>query len=367
MDRNKKIVRVSIYGIIVNIILVIFKAVVGLIANSIAIVLDAINNLTDAMSSVITIIGTKLANKAPDKKHPFGYGRIEYFSSIIIAFIILFAGGTSLKESIEKIINPAETNYSIISLVIVIIAVIVKFVFGRYVKKSGEKLNSQSLVASGTDAFMDSILSFSTFIAAIIALIWKINLEGYLGALISLIIIKSSIDILKETVNSLMGERVDKEFSDKIKEKISSFKEVEGVYDIVLHNYGPQNIIASAHIQVDDDMNAKQIHRLTRLIQSSIYAEFGIIITIGIYASNTSNKEFADVKASLDEIVEKYEEILQLHGYYVDEENNTVMFDLIIDFKAENPEEIKQKVIKEIRNKYPKYKYFVILDNDYSD
>ena len=143
MDRNKVIIKTSILGIIVNIILVIFKATVGLIANSIVIILDAVNNLTDALSSVITIVGTKLANKAPDKKHPYGYGRIEYFTSVIISVIVLFAGITAGKESINKIISPEETDYSIVSLIIIAVAVVVKFTFGKYVKNTGKKVNSR--------------------------------------------------------------------------------------------------------------------------------------------------------------------------------------------------------------------------------
>ena len=211
MDRDKKIIKVSIFGIIVNIILVIFKAVIGLIVNSIAIILDAVNNLSDALSSIITIIGTKLSSNRPDKKHPYGYGRIEYFSSVIIAVIVLVAGLTSLKESIEKIIHPEPAAYSVISLVIVIVAVFVKFFFGRYVKKQGEKLNSGSLVASGTDAISDSILSLSTFVAAIISMSFHISLEGYLGVIISLFILKSAYEILKETVNDMIGVRADSE------------------------------------------------------------------------------------------------------------------------------------------------------------
>ena len=177
MERNKTIIKTSIKGIIVNVILVIFKAVIGVIVNSIAIILDAVNNLSDAISSIITIIGTKLAGRKPDKEHPYGHGRIEYFASLIIAVIVLVAGVTSGKESIEKIINPTKADYTIASLIIVAVAVVVKFFFGRYVKNVGKRIDSQSLIASGTDAFMDSILSLSTLIAAIISLIWGINNE----------------------------------------------------------------------------------------------------------------------------------------------------------------------------------------------
>ena len=284
MNRDKIIIQTSIKGIIVNVILVIFKAIVGFVANSIAIVLDSVNNLTDALSSIITIIGTKLAGKAPDKDHPYGHGRIEYIASAIIAIIILTAGITAIKESAMKIIEPEEANYSIASLIIVAVAVVVKFIFGKYVKGIGNKINSGSLVASGSDAIFDSVLSLSTFVAAIISMVWHISLEGFLGIIIGLFIIRASIEMLKETLNSVIGTRVDNELSKKIKETINSFEEVQGTYDLILHNYGPTQMIGSVHIQVDDEMTAKEIHALTRTIEGKVYTELGIILTIGILA-----------------------------------------------------------------------------------
>ena len=366
MDRNKKIVQTSILGIVVNLILVAFKATVGFLVNSIAIILDAVNNLSDALSSIITIVGTKLSEKAPDKKHPYGHGRIEYFTSIIIAVLVLIAGVTSFKESLEKVINPEAANYSIASLVIITVAVIVKFFFGRYVKKTGEKLNSQSLVASGTDAFMDSILSLSTLIAAIISLIWHISLEGILGIIIAIVIIKSSIDILRETITIMIGIRADSELTYNLKARIIEFNEVQGVYDLDLHSYGPSKIVGSVHIQVRDDMTAKEIHRLTREITITIMQEYGIILTIGIYAANDKG-EFGKIKEELGKIIQEHKEILQMHGFYVDEITNHIFFDLIIDFKSDNPENIKNEIIKQIKEKYPKYDYDVILDLDVTD
>ena len=332
MDRNKKIIRTSIIGIIVNAILVGFKMTVGLIVNSIAIVLDAVNNLTDVLSSVITIIGTKLANRKPDKEHPYGHGRIEYFTSIIIGAIILFAGILAIKESVLKIINPGETDYSVISLVIIAVAVLTKIILGTYVKKTGKKVNSQSLVASGQDALMDAVLSFTTLIAGILNFIWHFTIEGYLGVLIGLFIIKASYEILKEAVNSILGVRADPELSKKLKERINQFPEVQGTYDLNLHNYGPSNTIASAHIQVRNDMTAEEIHILTREIEYSIYAEFSIVLTLGIYAANDKG-EFGEIKKELNSIIKNYKEILQVHGFYVDKSNN-IFFDLIFDFKA---------------------------------
>lgn len=366
MDRNKKIIKISILGIIVNIILVIFKMIVGLVANSIAIILDAINNLSDAMSSIITIIGTKLSEKRPNKKHPFGYGRIEYFSSIIIAIIVLVAGLTSFKESLNKILNPSVADYSIISLIIIIVAVFVKFFFGRYVKKAGEELNSGSLIASGTDAISDSVLSFSTFIAAIISFIWHISLEGYLGIIISVIIIKSAIEILKDTIDDMIGVRSDSSLTRKIKKTINSYDEVIGVYDLTIHNYGPNKIIATAHIELNDDLNVRDVHRLTRRIEIEIYTKYGIILTLGIYASNNL-KEFKEVKKYIREILKDYQNIIEMHGFYVDEEYSVISFDLIFNFDEKEPEKKIEEIKEKLNKKYPKYNFSIILDADVSD
>lgn len=366
MDRNKKIVRTSILGIVTNIVLVAFKATIGLIANSIAIILDALNNLTDVLSSIITIVGTKLANKAPDKKHPYGHGRIEYFTSVIIAVIVLIAGITAIKESFLKIINPADTDYSIISLIIIAVAVLVKFFLGKHVKKVGKDVNSQSLVASGQDAFMDSVLSFTTLVAGILSYIWHFSIEGYLGVIISLFIIKSAIEMLKEAANSMLGERADSELSIKIKEMVLKFKEVQGVYDLNLHNYGPSRTVGSLHIQVRNDMNAGEIHILTREIAYHIYDEFGISCTIGIYAANDKG-EFGKIKDELEKVVREYKEILQIHGFYVDKEKSNVFFDLIIDFDAKDKDRIETEIVSKMKAVFPEYNYNIILDPDITD
>ena len=366
MERYKKIIRTSILGIVVNVILVIFKAIIGVISNSIAIILDAVNNLTDAVSSIVTIIGTKLANRKPDKGHPYGHGRIEYFTSLIISLIVLLAGVIAVKESVQKIINPGETDYSIVSLFIIAVAVIVKFFFGKYVKNTGKKLNSQSLIASGEDAFMDSVLSFTTLIAALVNFTLNINVEGYLGVVIAVFIIKSSIEMMRESANTLIGQRADKELTDKIKQKVCSYNEVQGAFDLTLHNYGPSKIIATVHIQVRDDMTAHEIHILTRQITMDIFNEYGIIISIGIYAANDKGK-YGEIKHEVYSAIRNYEYIKQIHGFYVDEKNKKVYFDLIIDFECEKPEQIKEDLINKLEKLYPEYNFNVILDADFTD
>ena len=363
MTRQAKIVKTSIIGIIVNLILVAFKATVGVLTNSIAITLDAVNNLTDALSSIITIIGAKLAGRAPYKNHPYGYGRIEYFSSVIIAAIVLWAGITALMESWPKIFHPDVTNYTTVSLIIIAVAVVVKFVLGQYVKRVGEDINSQALVASGSDAFFDSILSLSTLVAAIISLYFHISLEGILGVIISIVIIKASIDMLRETLDSMIGARVDSDLSKKIKKSISEVPGVYGAYDLSLHNYGPEDMQGSVHIEVDDTLTALDIHKLTRTIQNKIYSEFSIGLTVGIYARND---KYEEVRKDLDNIINEYEEVLEIHGFIVLEEMNLVMFDIIVDFDADR-NRIKNEILEKIKAKHPQFEYTMIDDYDISD
>lgn len=363
MTRQEKIIKTSVIGIIVNLILVAFKAFVGIVTNSIAITLDAVNNLTDALSSIITIIGAKLANRPPDKNHPYGYGRIEYFSSVIIAAIVLWAGITAFMESWPKIFTPDVTNYTTVSLVIIAVAIIVKLALGRYVKSVGEDINSQALVASGSDALFDSILSLSTLVAALVSIFFHISLEGILGVIISIVIIKASIDMIRETVDSMIGSRIDSELSRKIKESICELPEVYGAYDLSLHNYGPEDMQGSVHVEVDDSLTALEIHNLTRQISLKIYEEFSIILTVGIYARNN---KFNDIKNDLYEIASKYDEIIEIHGFIVYETQKLITFDMIVDFNADR-QKVKNKVLTEIKQKHPQFTYQVIDDYDVSD
>ncbi len=364
-ERDRKIVRTSLVGIGVNLVLVLFKTVIGFLTNSIAILLDAVNNLSDALSSIITIIGTRLAGRRPDKKHPYGYGRIEYLTSVIIAVIVLMAGLTSLKESALKAIAPETASYSVVSLIIITVAIAAKLLVGRYVKKVGEEINAQSLVASGSDALFDAILSLGTLIAAVVSLIWGISLEGIIGVIISVFILKAGLEMLLETLNSIIGIRADRELSEALKKKVGSYDAVRGVYDLTLHNYGPTEIIGSVHIEVPDEITAREIHRLTRQITSDVFVEFGIILTVGIYAANTSG-EFGGIRETVEEVIAKRPEILQMHGFYVERETQHIMFDLIVDFQAD-ARQVRNGVLEELSARCPDWHFDIILDSDYSD
>ena len=368
MRRDQVIVRTSIIGILANLFLAGFKAAVGFISGSIAIVLDAVNNLSDALSSVITIIGTKLANRRPDRDHPFGHGRIEYLSAIIISVIVLYAGVTSLIESVKKIIAPTTPDYSAVGLVIIAVAVLVKLLLGRYVKGVGEKVNSNALVDSGKDAMLDSVISASTLVAAGVFLLTRVSLEAWLGALISLVIVKSGVEMLQESLSEILGERADPELTKSIKAAIAAFPGVHGAYDLVLHNYGPNTMIGSVHIEVDDVMTADQLDTLEREITQAVIEQYQVILAgISVYSRNTRDNLAAQILEDSRRVAMSHDYVLQLHGFYIDENAKIIRFDVIVDYAAPDAQAIHREIVEQVRALYPDYDVQVTLDVDVSD
>lgn len=364
VKREKAIVKTSVVGVVTNVFLAVFKAAIGMISHSIAVTLDAVNNLSDALSSVITIIGAKLGSKQPDKKHPLGYGRIEYISSMLVAAIVLYAGITSLVESVKKIIHPEAADYSTVSLIIIAVAIVVKLVLGQYVKKQGKKHNSGALVASGSDALFDAILSASVLASAIIYLVWHISLEAYVGVVIAGIIIKAGVEMMIETLNDILGKRSDRDDVKEIKRLICEEPEVRGAYDLIMYNYGPNKNYASVHIELPDTMTVDEVDTLTRRIQTRVYHESGVILTgIGVYSFNTSNDEAAQIRNTVQETVLTHDWALQLHGFYADTENKTMRFDVVVSFDADSEEAIKT-LTKEIQQIYPDYSLQIVPDID---
>ncbi len=366
-NRDKIIIRTSIIGIAANVLLAGFKAAVGILAHSIAVTMDAVNNLSDAGSSLITIIGTKLAGKQPDKKHPWGYGRIEYLSAMLIAVIVLYAGVTSLSESVKKIISPELPDYSAVSLVIVSAGVLVKILLGQFVKKTGEKVNSDALVNSGTDALMDSIISASTLAAAVIYLLFHVSLEAWLGAVISAVIIKSGIEMLKDTLSEILGERISPETAKAVRKCILSFPEISGVYDMIFHDYGPDRINCSAHIEILDTMTADRIDQLQRDITMKLFQEQNIILTaLSVYAVNTRDSHVKEIRNQIYKTVLNLEHVIQVHGFYLNEAEKRMQFDVIVDFDAEDRTAVYQQVMQNVSSLYPEYQLLCTLDTDFS-
>lgn len=368
VSREKKIVKTSIIGIVANVFLAGFKAVIGLMSNSIAIILDAVNNISDAGSSLITIIGTKLAGREPDKKHPFGYGRIEYLSAMIISVIVLYAGITSFMESVKQIIHPETPDYSTVSLIIVAVAVVVKILLGRYVKSVGVKVNSDSLINSGEDATLDSIISASTLVAAGVFLLFHISLEAWLGAIISVVIIKSGIEMLRDTISQILGERNDKDLAKAIHDTVMSFPDVQGAYDLVLNNYGPDTWNGSIHIEVPDTYSADRLDQLIREITMKVLSEDHVILTaIGVYSVNTKDEDVIRARQQVEEIVFSHEFIRQMHGFYLLKDQKTMRFDIVVSFDAKDRRTVYNEVVSDVQKAFPDYELQVAMDTDFSE
>ena len=367
-SREKTIIRTSVIGIIANVCLAAFKAVIGMMTNSIAIVLDAVNNISDAGSSLITIVGTRLAGREPDKKHPFGYGRIEYLSAMIISVIVLYAGVTSLVESVKKIVHPETPDYTPVSLIIVAVAVVVKILLGRYVKGVGKKVNSDSLINSGQDATLDSIISASTLAAAAIFMLFHVSLEAWLGAVISVVIIKSGIEMLRDTISQILGERNDTELAKSIRKTVTGFPEVQGAYDLVLNNYGPDTWNGSIHIEVPDIYSADQLDQLIREISLKVFKEHRVILTaIGVYSVNTKDPEVIAVQKRVRETVLAHEYVRQIHGFYLQKEQKTMRFDIVISFDAKDRRAVYEEVVSDVQKQFPEYKLQVAMDTDFAE
>ena len=280
----------------------------------------------------------------------------------------MYAGLTSLIESIKKIIHPTEADYSAVSLMIVAVAVVVKILLGLYVKTEGKKYNSDSLVASGQDALLDAVISTTTLIAAFVFLGTGIGLEAYLGAIISIIILKAGIDMIRESLSQILGERAESDLTKSIKQSICEFDEVHGAYDLILNNYGPDTYMASVHVEIDSTMSAPKIDALARKISQKIYEEYQIVIgAVGIYAYDAKDPETQAILSDIRTRMDKYEEVLQFHGFFVNKEEMTISFDVVIDFSAKDRYQLYQTITEEIQNAYPKYHVAITLDEDFSD
>lgn len=368
--RSRVIVRTSVIGIAANVLLAAFKAVIGFASNSIAITMDAVNNLSDVLSSVITIVGTKLAERKPDREHPYGFGRIEYLSSTIISVIVLHAGVTSLVESVKRILAPEVPDCSPAALVIIAGAVAVKLLLGRYVRATGERVRSDSLVASGADALFDTVLSLSTLVAAVVFLVAGVAIESWVGTLISVFIVKGGLEMLGGTINQILGERADAELAREVKRVVAADPDANGAFDLELHAYGPEQIVGSVHTEVPDTLSAGEIDEMSRRIQDTVYAATDgrvLIAAVGIYSRNTTDSTAKQMRSDITRMVMAHEGVLQLHGFYVDEAARELRFDVILDFALPDREATFRQIRTEVQVAYPDFTLKTFLDADVTD
>ncbi len=366
--REKSIALTSAISISANVLLAALKAAVGLASSSISIILDAVNNLSDALSSIITIIGIKLASKKPDKKHPYGHGRIEYISASVISAIVLYAGLAALKESVGKIIAPQMPSYSLYTIIVLAVAILVKIALGIYVKRVGTKVKSKALEASGDDARNDALLSASVLAGVFVMKFTGVSLEAYIGLLLSAFIIKSAIEMLKDTLDDILGARVPRETAIAVKETICKIPGVYGAYDLFLNDYGPNRLQGSVHIEVDDTLSAREIDELSNKISLAVYKETRVALTaVGIYSRNTGDSAAVEAKEKIIGILEDHKDVLQMHGFYLDKEKKIIKFDVVISFESKDREAECASIFQEVLAEFPGYSVKINLDTDMSD
>ena len=367
LTREKTVVRTGLIGIGANVLLAGFKALFGGLAHSVAMVMDAVNNLSDALSSLVTIVGTRLAGKAPDKEHPMGYGRVEYLTALIVSAIVTGAGVSALIESVRKIIHPEAADYSAASLIVIGVAVVAKLALGTYTRKKGEETDSDALKASGADALSDAVISFATLVGAGISLIWNVNLEGWLGAAIAILIVRSGVTMTMETLGDILGRRTEAGQAADIKRDIRAFDGVLGVHDLYLDSYGPGKMAGSVHIEVDDRMTADRIDALSRSVSAMIHEKYGAVVTCGIYGVNMRDEHVVALRREIREAVMSMPGILQMHGFRLDEEKKEITFDVVRDFSVRDTAAMVGDLENMLKKLHPEYAYRIVPDLDLTD
>lgn len=282
MERHKWIYRASLAGIFLNLGLVATKAVVGVMSGSVSVLTDAVNNLMDTLSATVTLVGTKWAQKKPDREHPHGHGRIEYVATTVIGVIILGVGVGAIGNNAPLILEPKVAEYSVASVVVIAVTVIAKLVFAQYVGRIGKETRSRSLQATGTDAMFDALLSFGTLVGAGVSLALGVSIDGWIGVVIAAFIIKSGVEIMIEGVSDMIGKRVDDGLTRRIRERIREFPEVSGVKQLVLHDYGPTELVGAVRIEVDGAMKIGEFRELAEKIEVAVKDEFGAKVIVGV-------------------------------------------------------------------------------------
>lgn len=357
--------RAGIAGIIMNVLLAAFKAAAGIASHSVSILLDAVNNLTDSLSSLITVYGMHLASKKADEHHPLGHGRIEYISALIVAGIVLYAGVASAAESIKALIHPKLPDYTSLSLVILVVSIAVKLIYSAVIIKKGRANDSVALTASGTDARNDAILSGSVLLSALIFMKTGLSLEAWVGLAISAFIIQSAIELLRETMNDLIGHRIDPEISAAVREVVDAHKPVYGTFDLVLSAYGPEKIVGSLHIEVPENMTAAQIYPLTRHIAKEVYQKTGVLLSgISVYP-HASDPYTIEAEHRIRGMVCSVPGVLSMHGFYIDKHEKHMIFDVVLRFDA--PKGTVDALRAKVHARYPDYRLTIISDLDISD
>lgn len=363
--RQGVVMATSAIGIIVNVLLASVKVAIGVLANSIAVISEGINNATDSLSSVITMVGAKLSNKRPTKKHPFGYGRIEYITSLIIAGLIIATAVELLKSSIKLIIEPQDLTVNTLTLIIIAASALVKLWLAWYTIKKGKQVNSGILVAMGTDSRNDCIVSAVTIVSAVVFIVFRFSVDAYAGIITSLFIFKAGFDILKDTLANLLGQPVEKETADELYSIIRSTPGVLNAADMILHNYGPDRYSGSVNIEMDHQMTVEQLYSTIHKLQLDIMHQKGITMVFGIYAVDRDHSEIKQMRQQIANYVRGKEHVISYHALYLEPQTNVIYVDLVVDYELKDWNRLRTDFTEYMHGLYPDNKIELTIETEY--
>ena len=364
-ERRKKIIGVSIIGIVANLLLGVLKAVLGLLSGSIALISDALNNITDSSSSLITIVGTKLAAKAPDKQHPFGHGRTEYLTSLLIGGIVFLTGFQSLISSVKAVFNKEDINTDITTAIIIIATISAKILLGTFTENSGKKLNSTALIASGADAKNDAVVSVVTLISTILYMFANISVDGIAGVIISVFILKTAYEVLSDTIKKILGERVDGEIVRGIKDIVRNTEGVINCFDLILNDYGPDFYTGSINVEIEDERSIGEMYPILHEAQTKIYNKYNVFLVFGFYSVDVDDERYIKIKSLLQNYKENERHIINYHGIVIDEKDKTIYCDITKDFDITG-ETIIENINRILKEEFPGYNIHVNIDIEFS-
>ena len=358
-------------GIVMNLILFSTKLILGIITSSIAITADAFNNLSDAASSIITILGFKLSSKPADKEHPFGHGRIEYLSGLIVSFMVMFVGLQFIKSSFDKIINPSAVTFEIVPFILIIVSIFIKLWLSYFNKYVGNTINSSALKASSLDALVDVIISSFIAISLIISKFTTIYIDGYLGVLISIFIIFSGYKMTKDTLSPLLGEAPSEELVKSIIDGVTSYEYISGAHDLIIHNYGPSRAMATIHAEVPQDISVVKLHEIIDRAEKELSEKLKIFLVIHMDPVNTNDEEVSYVKKEILRICCKLPQISSIHDFRIvgNGEVKNILFDAVIHYHEKitplTEENLKNHINSELKQLHPNYNCIITLDRDF--
>lgn len=365
LSREAIIIRHSILGILLNILLSLTKITVGVLASSIAIVSEGFNNASDVLTSVLTLIGTKLAGMRPDKEHPFGHGRIEYLTSLVIGALILVTGLELLINSIKLIFKPGELSISYLSLIIVAVSALIKFFFGLYIKAVGKRADSGALVAVGLDSMSDSYASIITIAAALAFLIFDVSLDAYAGVLTSLIILKAGFNVIRDTVSDLLGKSGEKELATKLYEEILATEGILGAADMMLHDYGPEAYSGSVNVEIDHEKTVGEVYSFIHALQLRIMQEYKVTMVFGIYAVGHDHEEVQAIRRAVSDFVLANKHIESFHALYLEPETEKIYVDFIVDYKLRDTDKLEEDFTAYMAERFPRSELALTIETEF--